>query len=381
MALNTSQSTNATEPTSNSMASAKRTQFTAEALGEFFKSGWVLTLDAQRVLVGWGEWSLSDKPSTDPETCWLYTPDFYRELAKPWRFTRAWDVLDRQHFATHVLAGVTRNVNANEQGFQWLEPVLGELEERSWREIQKGFSERGLRKAVPVVFARAQGRVSIESILKRLVAEPPQLMPYGFWDGEEGVIGATPEVLFAAGQDFNAIETMALAGTRAKDDGLAPFQLMADAKERYEHQLVVDDLKEQLSRLGDVVIGPTQVMELPSLYHLHTRVQARPKKKFTPLDMIECLHPTPALGVAPRRLGFSEMRRWDDPHRRRRFGAPFAAVWPEGMHCVVAIRNIEWNGSHIQLGSGCGVVPESVLEREWKELKLKRDSVRRMLGV
>lgn len=344
-----------------------------------------MTLDAQRVLIGWGEWSQTSDPETGSDTCYLYLPDFYRESAQPWRFTTAWDVLNRDVFASHVLAGVSGNVNgnidANDQGFQWLEPSIEEFQATVWREIQKGFSERGLRKAVPVVFARSRGRVSIEAVLKRLVAQPPQLLPYGFWGESEGMIGATPEILFAAGQDSAKIKTMALAGTRGKDDVRASELLFTDAKERHEHQLVIDDIREQLSRVGDVKVGETQVLEFPSLFHLHTPIWAELSKKLTLMDLIECLHPTPALGVSPRQLGFPEMKLWDDPKKRGRFGAPFAAVWPEGMQALVAIRNLEWNGDEIRIGSGCGIVPESQLEREWKELALKRESVKRMLGI
>lgn len=344
-----------------------------------------MALDAQRVLIGWGEWNYTFHPESGADACYLYIPDFYRESEQPWRFTTAWDLLDRDVFASHVLSGVSGNVNANidahNQGFQWLEPSLEEFQANSWREIQKGFTERGLRKAVPVVFAHSRGRISIEAVLRRLVAQPPQLLPYGFWGSHEGMIGATPEILFAVGQDPAFIKTMALAGTRGKDDVRAAELLYSDAKERHEHQLVIDDIREQLSRIGEVSVGETEVLEFPSLFHLHTPIWAKARKKLSLVDLIECLHPTPALGISPRSLGFSEMKIWDHPQNRGRFGAPFAAVWPEGMQALVAIRNIEWNGEEIRIGSGCGIVPESQLEREWKELALKRESVKRMFGV
>ena len=363
---------------------SRRSDFDSAALQVFLKSGWMLALDAQRFLVGWGEWSQSKEPSTEPGQCSLFAPDFYLEASEPWRSTHSWDLVDRHRFVSLVLAGVAHNVNANDQGFQWLEPTESEFAEGPWREIRKGFSDRGLQKAVPVVFSRARTAISIAAVLKRLVAPVPRaehLRAYGFWDSGLGMIGATPELLFSARPESGVVETMALAGTRGKDEDRAAIQLLADAKERYEHQLVVDDLKARLSAIGDVSIGPTQVLELPALYHLHTRVQARPRRAPSFMEMVRVLHPTPALGVSPRAAGFAEMRRWDDPSARLRFGAPFGAVWPEGMNCVVAIRNIQWAGDEVRLGSGCGVVPESQVEREWQELALKRSSVKRLLGL
>ncbi|MNL49201.1 chorismate binding enzyme [compost metagenome] len=48
--------------------------------------------------------------------------------------------------------------------------------------------------------------------------------------------------------------------------------------------------------------------------------------------------------------------------------------------CLVAIRNMQWNGQFAMIGSGCGVVAASELEREWRELYQKRLSVKKILG-
>jgi menaquinone-specific isochorismate synthase len=43
---------------------------------------------------------------------------------------------------------------------------------------------------------------------------------------------------------------------------------------------------------------------------------------------------------------------------------------------LVAIRMVAWKGDDFALPSGCGVIQESRLVNEWRELALKRDSVR-----
>lgn len=371
-----------------SVQNSVKARFDADALSEFLNHGWMLALDADRILVGWGEWSEAANPALDANSCSVFAPDFYFEASRPWRSTRNWDLLERDRFATHVLTGLRVIVNSNSSGkdqqFQWVEPEFSDFE-KPWSQIRRSMSEHGLKKAVPVVYERAQGVLTkrrLAQILRSLVGLPKELYLYGFWSENTGLIGATPEVLFSKFAE-GPIETMALAGTRAKDadecDG--PGQLLRDPKERYEHQLVVDDLKERLSQIGDVGIGSTEVLQLPTLYHLRTRLRARPHAPFTFEQMARSLHPTPALGLAPRALGFDEMRKWDDPTVRSRFGAPFGVTGPFGQHCVVAIRGIEWRGDRLQLGSGCGVVEDSRIEREWQELRLKRESVKRMLGL
>jgi menaquinone-specific isochorismate synthase len=332
--------------------------------------------------------------------------------------------LDRDLFASLVLSSVASNVNADDQGFQWVEPEESIFRGR-FETIQTHMREQGLKKGVPVVFAEARGELSLAAkmrIFQRLFdparAVPSNLHVYGIWGPSFGMIGATPEILFE--QKGNDLETVALAGTLAKtqESGTRGGDLLEDPKERHEHQLVIDDLREVLTPLGDVRVGATEVLELPTLYHLRTSIWARLREWVDFDELVKRLHPTPALGVAPRSLGFREMQTWDEPEVRWRFGAPFGVrigreEWlktdcddgrldargggrddgaesgllksPSGefeiRKCVVAIRNIQWQDQIIRLGSGCGVVPQSDPVREWQELRAKRDSVKRLLGV
>lgn len=382
---------------------AIRTPFDQDALAEFLRSGWLLSLDADWVLLGWGDWRESSSPPDERNSCAVYAPDFYLKDERPWKWTAHWDRVDRNRFASLVLTGLAANVNSDmcsktgalaspkHEKIRWLEPQL-EFFENAWKAIDGGFSERGLQKAVPVVFSRANehfGPGRRLTSLAELVGQPTSLYLYGMWSETSGLIGASPELLFSwSGAQSDCLETMALAGTRAKGSGLDAIILLKDPKERFEHQLVVDDLKERLSQIGDVMIGPIEVLELPTLLHLQTRIQARPRSALSFESFVRHMHPTPALGVSPRRLGFEEMRRWDDPEMRGRFGAPFGAQIGAGddleagqLHCIVAIRNVQWDGDRIKLGSGCGIVGESRLEREWKELSLKRESVKKALHL
>jgi menaquinone-specific isochorismate synthase len=284
---------------------------------------------------------------------------------------------------------------AEAQQFQWLEPEREDFN-TAFTEIQKGFQSRGLKKALPVVFAKA--RVDFKSkqriaLLSRALAAPKELFGYGLWREiesglSEGMVGATPEILFQARATSTGseVETVAIAGTRGKNQPGGAEELMRDPKERHEHQVVIDDIAEVLKPLGEVHLSETRVLELPTLFHLHTPIRLRSGEQIDFNRLVKILHPTPALGVSPRALGFEEMWRWDSPERRGRFGAPFGAVMHEAgktpeLHCVVAIRNVQWLGAQAEIGSGCGIVPASVADREWQELHLKRESVKRLLGL
>ena len=201
----------------------------------------------------------------------LFAPDFYLQSKRAWRATPHWNLVDRSSFANHVLsklrAEVNADLNSESQGFQWVEPSLNGFEGQV-AEIRKGFTNRGLAKAVPIVHAEVREMPNITrllGVLARLTQLPSSLIPYGFWSfepgSEQGLIGATPEVLFSnrSGRDSgrpNRIETMALAGTRAKTAGGGDATvLFHDSKERHEHQLVIDDIRDVLETRGRVEIG------------------------------------------------------------------------------------------------------------------------------
>jgi menaquinone-specific isochorismate synthase len=356
----------------------------------FLRSGCVFALGANDLLIGWGEWKRSSRPSAGSPACSLFTPDFYMTDENPWRMPTHFRVVNREFFTTHVLPKLTSEVNVDVtgdyQGFQWVEPRKEGFEQQV-EIIRERFEAGRLEKAVPVVHAQAREIMTqdrLVRILAKMVSVPASLIPHGFWDFDEGegLLGATPERLFSIEKN-RRLATMALAGTRAKiDDARSLFE---DPKERHEHQIVVDDLAAMLAPYGRVSVGETHVAELPTLFHLKTPIEVEVEHvDFETLA--RALHPTPALGLAPRSYGFENMREWDEAESRVRYGAPFGILLRTGdlaiQDCLVAIRNVQWsNFQPPTLGSGCGFVKESETDREWAELKLKRDSVKKALGV
>ena len=61
---------------------------------------------------------------------------------------------------------------------------------------------------------------------------------------------------------------------------------------------------------------------------------------------------------------------------------PAATAETDGTtHIVVSIRGICWEGNQISLPSGCGIVGGSAFDHEWRELRLKREAVLRLLAL
>ncbi|WP_413585470.1 chorismate-binding protein [Bdellovibrio sp. HCB274] len=264
---------------------------------------------------------------------------------------------------------------------EWQEPSENDFQ-TDLSEIQKRISNHQIQKAVPVVFARSKQTVSAgerAQMILNLLSAPETLYVFGFWQNGQGVLGATPEVLFD--YDHGLLQTMALAGTCPKSEKAERASLLLDEKEMQEHHFVVEDITKRLNQWGEVQShGPT-ILELPMLYHLKTDFQVHCKVKPDFRELVMQLHPTPALGVAPRAAGYKWMQELPGQEGRRGFGGPIAFLGADVAVCLVAIRNLQWDQNESMIGSGCGVVAASEFSREWRELFQKRLSVRKILGL
>lgn len=200
-------------------------------------------------------------------------------------------------------------------------------------------------------------------------------MPYGIWFEDYGVIGATPETLFET--KGNVLKTMALAGTIQKG---SEHELLHSPKDRKEHELVVQDISEKLSPFcEEVQVASTGLESFKEMVHLRTDISAQLKND-ADLGALTCaLSPTAALGGYPMRgaLDFLKKTRFAQKWSERYFGSAFGVCQGSDTHFVVSIRNVQWQNDLIIIESGGGVLPESVLDKELAEIRLKRDSIRK----
>lgn len=250
---------------------------------------------------------------------------------------------------------------------------------KSFEQAQAAFKTGEVKKVVPIAVQKGSLNHSITQfqklmLLQRLAVMPESLYAYGEWNDHSGFMGATPEILFEKNQ--LRLETMALAGTSGKDVDTANF--FNDPKERKEHQYVVDDIVSVLSSLGNVSVGSTDVVEFPALNHLQTKISVQLRQNITTDELIHKMHPTPALGIYPRNAYFKTFRHYPLQSERGFFGAPWGIESKENSLLLVAIRKWDWNQRNVQIFAGCGVVQESLLEKEFAEILKKIDSVKRI---
>ncbi|WII72475.1 chorismate-binding protein [Bdellovibrio sp. 22V] len=358
----------------------RQNSITLEGITNFLEAGALLRHRDQWILI---EGPFQPATSQNSDEITVFFPDFYDLKSAP-----AWAGQKLYRLNTETLRANCESYLAQNSTAEvplkkapWEEPQKEHFAE-DLRVIQERITKKEINKAVPAVFARSSQTVTAPErarMILQLLNAPTTLYIYGFWQNGEGTLGATPEVLFDYSKGL--LKTMALAGTCPKSESSERDSLLKDAKEMEEHRYVTEDIVARLQEWGVVLKDGPKIVELPTLYHLKTDIQVQCKFKPDFFSLIENLHPTPALGVSPRIYGYKWMKDLPGQDGRRGFGGPFAFVGPEEALCLVAIRNLQWNREFSMIGSGCGVVAASELEREWRELFQKRLSVRKILGL
>jgi menaquinone-specific isochorismate synthase len=197
----------------------------------------------------------------------------------------------------------------------------------------------------------------------------------GFGNGKH-LIGSTPEIL--ASFKPNYILTEALAGTMkrgktASEDAMYEQKLLDSAKDREEHQYVVDAIRQQLSRFVhqvDVAKVPT-IKKLNNVQHLYTPITAWKDKPVHTMSVIHAMHPTPAVGGSPNGKAVKYIKQFEE-FDRGWYAAPVGWMnLSDEAEFHVAIRSALVQDNEAFLFAGCGIVAESDAELEWKEANLK----------
>lgn len=301
----------------------------------------------------------------------FYVNDFDLSDPRPWK---------RPAKLTELLPGDLDALlaDAEEPDIAWTKP-LPEWFKMAFRRIRRDVLSHQLDKMVPAVTETGVRRSGdYRALLRTLSKAPANNWAYAHIDGDSGFMGSTPELLFQS--EGCEVKTMALAGTAKPGDR---DQFFTDLKEIDEHELVADYLKQRLGQLGDVQRDPRGLCETSGLLHFQTRLSVTMDQPASPSELVPYLHPTPAVGCLPREeTWLNKLREYRrDLHVPSFFGAPYGFAIDGVCHMAVAIRGLGWSGDSVFLPSGCGIVAGSAFDHEWRELRLKRESVMRLFGL
>ncbi len=216
--------------------------------------------------------------------------------------------------------------------------------------------------------------ISVPGVLARLRRSYPDCYRFLIQPGDAAFFGPPPERLVRV--ENRIVETEALAGSAPRGDTPAADrklarELAADEKTSGEQRLVTETIRDQLASFGDVQIGDRSVRKLATIQHLHTPISAELADDCHVLELVEALHPTPAVGGLPldRALAtISETETFD----RGWYAAPVGWFDADGNgEFAVAIRSGVAHDRTATLFAGNGIVADSDPAAEWRELQPK----------
>ncbi len=233
---------------------------------------------------------------------------------------------------------------------------------------------------------RSPVELDVPNALRRLAASAPESTIYAFRRDGRTFLGATPERLVRV--EGRRFRTAAIAGTIGRgadeaEDAKLGRDLLASEKDREEHAIVVHDIRERLAPVAErITVAPSpSVMTLRFVQHLATEIAGTLPDDAGLLALGERLHPTPAVGGAPRDAALAMI----DEHEgfeRGWYAGPVG--WMNGAgdgELCVALRCGIVDRTRATLFAGCGIVADSDPAREWEESRIKLRAVVSALGM
>jgi isochorismate synthase len=216
--------------------------------------------------------------------------------------------------------------------------------------------------------------------LRRLKDRYAACTTFAFARDDSCFIGSTPERLVRL--DGRAVRANCVAGSAPRgatedEDRALGKALLYDKKEQHEHALVVSALREALAPYCADLNVPEEpnLLKMPNVQHLHTPVDGVLRDDLHVLDLVACLHPSPAVGGVPQELTSARIESYE-PFDRGWYAGPVGWFDSSGDgEFVVAIRSALLREQDVHLYAGCGIVEGSDPEREYAESQLKLEPI------
>jgi isochorismate synthase len=223
--------------------------------------------------------------------------------------------------------------------------------------------------------------------LAHLHAANGQTTLFALQAGTSWFLGATPERLVRL--EAGRVDVTCLAGSigagrdPAEREHLAS-QLLGSAKDREEHEIVVRSAMSALEEVCEDVRrapGTPRVVTARAVQHLETPLEAIMAEAGHVLDLVERLHPTPAVGGFPRNTAATVIRELEAISRGW-YAGPFGWTDLDGAgEFAVAIRSALLSGRTASVFAGCGIVADSDPAAEFEEAGLKMQPMLAALGA
>jgi len=263
-------------------------------------------------------------------------------------------------------------------------PVIGEIEVDDAADhrgaIEKALDYIGLGEVYEVNVARRWSAPFRGDALKLWQAmRRASRVPLGMFldGGDHAVLACTMERFIHWDAESRTLVTRPIKGTirrEATDDG-ASQRLRADPKERAEHSMIVDLMRNDLGRVAEVgtvkVDAPLIVEPFTGLYHLVSTVSCVTRPEVSLDAILEATFPPGSVTGAPKVRALEIIEELEKHPRGVYCGALGFIDHDGGLSLAVAIRTATVADGRVCYWAGGGIVEASDPEREVAETELK----------
>ncbi|NUE66336.1 isochorismate synthase MenF [Snodgrassella sp. ESL0253] len=221
-----------------------------------------------------------------------------------------------------------------------------------------------------------------EHIFKTLVKQNPDA--YNFLipiEENQYIFGASPELLLSRQQQ--QVRSNPLAGSRprsssATQNSHSKTELYQSAKDRHEHQFVIDNIRHKLSSYCSQFSASEtpEILTTSTMLHLSSVFQGQLKDNAPDaLNLALHLHPTPAVCGTPTTTARQFILNHEGYNRHYYSGLNGWMDANGNGEWVVTIRNGLLNHNTIRLYAGAGIVAGSDAATEWLETEAKMQTM------
>ena len=220
----------------------------------------------------------------------------------------------------------------------------------------------------------------------RIVNPSPYMYFLRFGEGEQHIVGSSPELLVRV--HGRKVEYRPIAGTRKRsadevEDRALEADLRADEKEVAEHIMLVDLGRNDVGRVSE--FGSVRVKDLmfverySHVMHLVSSIEGTLKPEMNAIDAFKACFPAGTLSGAPK-IRAMEIIEELEPSRRGVYGGSvFYADFSGNLDSCIAIRTLYMDGKRGHIQAGAGIVADSVPESEFAECGNKAAAVVRAI--
>ncbi|MDW3826978.1 anthranilate synthase component I [Staphylococcus saprophyticus] len=199
---------------------------------------------------------------------------------------------------------------------------------------------------------------------------------------ERIVVGSSPESFVKVqGQTVvtNPIAGTIKRGSTLEEDNANETQLKNDHKELSEHSMLVDLGRNDIHRVSET--GTSKIQKLMAIeryehvMHIVSEVTGQLKQDYSPMSVIASLLPTGTVSGAPKLRAIQRIYE-AQPQKRGVYSGGIGYInCNHDLDFALAIRTMMIDETHVNVEAGCGVVYDSIPEKELEETKLKAKSL------